>query len=234
MLGIGVGLLFWGMATPMRMVPGNHAASSGGFTVVAAPPSGSDRAFHRVIQAPLAFDGLVAFAEPRWATTAERDPKSARDELVRRIALMRQQVPLSPVARERVELWPGFTLASTGDAEEQRDRRLVRLLATSEDYDEGIAAQLAKRAPRSLFLAAEQLSMLEWTSEADVRAGHHLHRLLVEATGCEDVELADADDVGAEVARRQNKPVGVLWQWFLNEFAHTERAWRFYRRSFPR
>jgi serine/threonine-protein kinase len=233
-LGIGVGLLFWGMATPMRMVPGSHAASSAGAPVGVAKPVAKDRAFHRVMQAPLAFDGLVSFAEPRWATTAERDPKSAREELVRRIAQMRQQVPLSPVARERVAQWPGFTLASTGDAEEQRDRRLVRLLAASEDYDEGIAAQLAKRAPRSLFLASEHLSTLEWVTEADLRAAHHLHRLLVEATGCEDIELAAADDVGTELARRQNKPVGVLWQWFLNEFAHTERAWRFYRRSFPR
>jgi hypothetical protein len=227
-------LLFFAMLMPVRMLPREVHVASHGSSVAVDVPGADDRAFHRVMQSPLAFDGLVSFAEPRWATLAERDPVSAREELVRRIAQMRQRVPLSSVARERVAQWPGFAMASTGDAEEQRDRRLVRQLASAEDYDERLAAQIAKRAPRTLFLAAEQLSFQEWFQEADLRAAQHLHRLLVEATGCEDIELADADDVGAEVARRQNKPVGVLWQWFLNEFAHTERAWRFYRRSFPR
>jgi hypothetical protein len=221
------------LLVPVRMDHSGFTVASSGPSVAAAPTR-NDHAYHRIMQAPLAFDGLVSFAEPRWATLAERDPRTAREELVRRIAQMRDRVPLSPVARQGVSQWPSFTMASTGDPEEQRDRNLLLVFARAADFDERRAAQIAKRAPRTLFLAAEQLSMLEWTSDEDRRAGHRLHQLLLEATGCEDIELADADDVGLEVARRQNKPVGVLWQWFLNEFAHTERAWRFYRRSFPR
>ena len=36
----------------------------------------------------------------------------------------------------------------------------------------------------------------------------------------------------ASKARAYNQPLGHLWAWFVNEFAHSERAWHAYRQLF--
>ena len=181
-------------------------------------------------------DGQRQLLESRatsWVALAAREPEQAHTLLLERIERLRAAVPLAPEQRATVTNWPEFVDIVPVGATEQLQPQLARLAADA-DYDEDLARSLAARAPASLVLASRLLQQVAWDTEEAQRAGAHLHRFLVEATGCRDLELADPDDHEPLVVRQQNRPLGKLWRWFVDEFARDEPTWRAYRQLLDR
>jgi hypothetical protein len=176
---------------------------------------------------------LVASHASQWVALATREPEQAHTLLLARIERLRAQVPLAPEQRATVAGWPEFVdIVPVGETERLQPQ-LARLVA-NRDYDKGLAQRLAARAPASLVLASRMLQEVAWDTEEAQRAGARLHRFLSETTGCQDLELVDPDTCEPEVARRQNRPLGKLWRWFVDEFARDEPTWRAYRQLLDR
>jgi hypothetical protein len=74
------------------------------------------------------------------------------------------------------------------------------------------------------------MAQLTYEDRRDFESARRLQRLLVGATTCRDLELVSTSS--ASKARAYNQPLGHLWAWFVNEFAHSERAWHAYRQLF--
>ena len=53
-----------------------------------------------------------------------------------------------------------------------------------------------------------------------------MHRFLGEATNCHDIVWIEGDSRDPVDVGRDNRHLGLLWVWFTNEFAHTERTWQ--------
>jgi hypothetical protein len=175
---------------------------------------------------------LETHATP-WVAIAAREPEQAHTLLLERIERLRAQVPFAPEQRAKVTEWPRFVDTMPLGGTERLQEELAHLAAMQE-YDEDLAERLAARAPLSLMLASRQLQQVEWDSPGSRRAGAHLHRFLVEATGCRDLELADPDASDLVTARQQNRALGHLWRWFVDEFARDEPTWRAYRQLLDR
>ena len=56
-----------------------------------------------------------------------------------------------------------------------------------------------------------------------------LQRFLEQATSCHDIVLVDDDQLSAKELAKQNRHLGELWKWFVNEFAHTPRTWEVFK-----
>ena len=63
---------------------------------------------------------------------------------------------------------------------------------------------------------------LEYRDGRDFESAKRLQKVLVGATTCRDLELVSTSS--ASKARAYNQPLGHLWGWFVNEFAHSERT----------
>lgn len=200
---------------------------------LAVTSPGDATALFRVFQLPRGLDTHVSQSEPDWVRSAMRDPQRAKVELLARIEQLREVAPLSEEARRVAVEVPRFTaneavLRGRGEL----DRQLQQLLDGA-DFDEDLAQRLADLAPRSLVVAAEALARVEWRRPRDYECAVRLQRLLEQATGCHELRIyGAADDPSAELAA-QNRHLGQLWLWFLNEFAHTPRAWRTFVQLMP-
>ncbi|MBL8736668.1 MAG: serine/threonine protein kinase [Planctomycetes bacterium] len=168
-----------------------------------------------------------------WVTLAARDPEQAHGLLLARIERLRAQVPFAPEQRVKVTDWPAF-VDTLPVGETERLQPQIARLAANVDYDENLAERLAARAPASLVLASRLLQQVAWDTPDAQRAGANLHRFLVETTGCRDLELADPDTCEPAAARLQNRPLGNLWRWFVDEFARDDQTWRAYRELLDR
>ena len=192
------------------------------------------RSFFNSYVVPSDFHGLVATSEPPWVGLAHANPAAGRAALLARIEELRRRVPLAPEQRLHVPSWPLMRSDPTVEAARRGMLPLLRQLVDGPSWDEQVAAQLQDRAPDSLIFAADLLQGLSYQSAGDLRTAERLQRLLVDATGCEDLQLVADGDLTPAQLRQANQALAPQWRWFLNEFAHTPRTWRLYRQLLNR
>jgi len=213
---------FW-LAAGSSSSPRAYTTASVVYDAPVPAMSGSSPTF-RVFQVPSRLVKLVSVSEPKWAAMAADDPVRARSLLKEHIEKLRDNAPIAPDERTQAEL-PAFRLG-THDVELASQRRLVDALLANPQYDPMLARNIAE-GPIGMVALAEAMIDLPWRSGDDMRSAKRLQRTLRDATGCRDLELYESPDLGRCAAF--NRPLGRLWLWFVNEFAHTDRAWRVYR-----
>jgi hypothetical protein len=194
----------------------------------AAQPAAGGPLF-AVVRVPPAFAGAVSTAEPAWAARAWVDPGGAREALLLHLERLRRTAPLSPAARSSTAELPSFAPARRGDAWWGGLMQRVESLLLARGYDREIAQGLIDDAPRSLIVLADRLDAIDWRQRGAWTAARRLQQVLVEATGCRDIELHGDERTSADELVAANRHLGTLWRWFINEFAHTPRAWLAFR-----
>jgi hypothetical protein len=210
--------VFWAGAPS----PVPYAATTG----YASP--GDRQPTFRSILVPFPFDGAVSHAEPHWVATAQQDLSEARAELLAHIDRLRAKAPLDERARAQAVSLPEFKPAPGQAAvRAELDERVSRFLA-ARDYDAYVAGGLVAAAPDSLVVLAERLARIDWQRRGAFLTAVRLQRVLEEATGCRDLPVYGDEDTPAEHLAEANRSLGVLWLWFVNEFAHTPRTWTTY------
>jgi serine/threonine protein kinase len=206
---------------PAALPPATPAAPR-----VAANDSGPT---FRDASVPVAYAGLVMLAEPAWVDVARRDPARAKALLDAHIARLRAKVPLAPDERAVVEAVPAFReLSITSDQRHAMQRDLAALI-DGRGLDDAASRRLAAAAPRSLAVIAAELTKVRWGDDAELQRAARLHEWLVEATGCRDLAIVDDGDLDAATLAAQNRHLGDLWLWFVNEFGYTQRGWDTFR-----
>jgi hypothetical protein len=86
--------------------------------------------------------------------------------------------------------------------------------------------QLEQFAPYTIAVAAEQLANVSFGNRGDLELARRLQRLLEQTTSCHDIVLVDDDNLSGKELAKQNRHLGELWKWFVNEFAHSPRTWQ--------
>ncbi|MEZ6037536.1 MAG: protein kinase [Planctomycetota bacterium] len=209
-----------------RTGPADAATPAGSAAVApATAPRWSTSPLFSTYVVPSGFEQLVSTSEPRWAQLAASDPAQAKRLLLQHIERLRDRAPISAKARSNAAELPRFFELQPPSPQLVQ---WVEQLQNGRRYDAQLAARIVGRGPTGLAAAAEALERLEWSDAHDLDRARMLHRLLVEATACRDLELYDRSG-SAEQLGRYNRPLGSLWRWFVNEFAGTERAWQTYR-----
>ena len=180
---------------------------------------------YRSYEIPGKYSSLVTTGEPVWVGVARRSSRDAKALLLRQIHQLRKEAPIDPRSRARARL-PEFTLAVTPSEEAAIDIE-ISVLLSAKRYDSRLAKRIVARGPIALAMVGRQMASIPYEDKSDLEQARRLQRLLVEATGCRDLELVTRGS--SELLREHNQPLGELWMWFVNEFAHTERSWKIYR-----
>ena len=182
----------------------------------------------RSYRLPMGYERLVATSEPSWARLASTDAETAKAQLQQRMEQLRALAPLAAAARHQVLQLPEFDTLNLDAGSLKRLRAELQQLAAS-DAPEAQAADLATAEPASLAVAAALLAETRWLQPEDLERARRLHHWLQQATGCYEIEFVDDASLPLAELRQVNQPIGKLWQWFVNEFAHTPRTWQAYR-----
>ena len=188
---------------------------------------GSDAVYSQ-FAVPQRYRRVVSTSEPMWARLVDRDRNEARRMLLEHIGKLRQKAPIEPGERKDADLPKFGVRADEPGVRAVRDQ--VALLLSNPRYDAKLARQIVAKGPLGLAMCAEKMASLEYQDRRDFESAKRLQRLLVQATTCRDLELVST--TSASKARAYNRPLGHLWGWFVNEFAHSERTWQAYRQLF--
>ncbi|MBX3464522.1 MAG: hypothetical protein KF830_15240, partial [Planctomycetes bacterium] len=192
-----------------------------------APTESGRAATFAAYRVPDDYRQLVSVTEPSWVAQAEQDARAANAALDERWRRWRAAVPLPPQPASRP--LPEFDRLRPVPADTQRAIDLgLAALEEAEALDPVAADELAALGPVALATAAQRLAALRFERPADVATARRLHQFLHHATGCPDPEFVEGGATWREVAR-QNRNLGALWTWVVNEIAHTDRTWRVYR-----
>jgi len=113
----------------------------------------------------------------------------------------------------------------TTSQQKELNRRLDQLVQ-AKAFDPELAARLQEFAPESMALAAERLAGLQWKGREDVEAARRLQAFLVDATGCKDLKLIDDESVPPAKLATENRYLGRLWSWQVNEIAQSPHTWQ--------
>ncbi|MFT4513887.1 MAG: serine/threonine protein kinase [Planctomycetota bacterium] len=210
-----------------RAVPSPRTSS--GARVVSAPRADSvlsrQQTFDRAI-VPESFDSLVSRDEPAWSRIRSQDARAAKRLLLEHIKRLRRSVPMSPKQRVKRVL-PLFERRDQ-HPQEQSLRDQIGVLGQMKSYESNLARNIVSKGPVALALVAEAMTKLDYDSRSDIIAAGRMHRLLVDATACRDLEFVTSGN--PEKVREANQALGHLWQWFVNEFAHSEHCWYAYQK----
>jgi hypothetical protein len=177
---------------------------------------------------PERLTALVSTKEPLWSRLRRNNPREAKRLLLETIGNLRRHAPMSPNKRVNAEL-PSFEpalLLSPG--QRQSIENQISVLMRIKHYDSKLARRIVQRGPVALAMVAETMASLKFQARSDIESSYRMHRLLEDATKCRDLKIVTKgalSDVG-----QYNRSLGVLWMWFVNEFAHSERCWYSYRK----
>ncbi|MFT4840215.1 MAG: serine/threonine protein kinase [Planctomycetota bacterium] len=174
---------------------------------------------------PGSYDSLVSRQEPDWALSHDDNPRGAKRLLLERIGKLRQRAPIAPSQRVGARL-PKFERTST-HPQERSLRDQIGVLTRMKSYKSTLARDIVSQGPVALALVAEAMTKLDYDTQFEVVAGARLHRLLVDATACRDLEFLT--NANSDELRESNQALGHLWAWFVNEFAHSKHCWRCYQ-----
>ena len=231
---VWVGLLVPGGASSSKVerlgqARGISFTSSSPRPVALAPRSVSElsrRPVYDVMGVPDTFKALVSLDEPVWARAWSNNPGQGRRLLLERIEQLRKYAPMSPNQRVDAKL-PSFQRTET-HPQEQSLRDQIGVLTRLRSYKSTLARNIASQGPVALAMVAEAMTKLDYGNKSDIVAAGRLHRLLVDATACRDLNLVTSGKT--ETVREANQALGHLWAWFINEFAHSERCWYAYQK----
>jgi serine/threonine protein kinase len=224
---IFVGVAFsWLMPARMSRQPIAVSAGVGTNAVVGVGPD----SLYRSYDVPAAYQGLVSMSEPAWVHIATEDRTLAKAQLEEHLARIREVAPFAPDERARSSSVPKLEAVRsqlTNSQQRELGKRLDELVRASALEPE-LAARLQEFAPESLAVAAERLSALTWQKRTDVEVARRLQDFLVLATGRKDLQLVDDESLSPDKIAAENRYLGRLWSWQLNEIAQTPRTWQVY------
>ena len=186
-----------------------------------------DKPVYRSSMVPTELSSLVSSEEPRWAALRAYQPEQSKQLLLQHIQRLRQGAPMSPVQRVAVDL-PVFE-CRPNLPREMAIRDQIAVFTVQRGYDSTLASNIAKKGPPALALVAKTMTELDCSQPQDLEKARRLQRLMVAATACKDLDLVTSGS--PDHLRTANQALGRLWQWFVNEFAHTERSWYVYQKS---
>ena len=106
-------------------------------------------------------------------------------------------------------------------------RDQIGVLTRLRKYERNLARDIVNKGPVALAMVARTMAELDYDKRSDIVAAGRLHRLLTDATACRDLELVTTGK--AETVREANQALGHLWEWFVNEFAHSDHCWHAYK-----
>jgi hypothetical protein len=177
---------------------------------------------------PERLTALVSTKEPLWSRLRRNNPREAKRLLLETISNLRRHAPMSPTKRVNAEL-PSFEPALLLSPEQRQSiENQISVLMRIKHYDSKLARRIVQRGPVALAMVAETMASLKFQARSDIESSYRMHRLLEDATKCRDLKIVTKgalSDVG-----QYNRSLGVLWMWFVNEFAHSERCWYSYRK----
>ncbi len=177
---------------------------------------------------PERLTALVSTKEPLWSRLRRNNPREAKRLLLETISNLRRHAPMSPNKRVNAEL-PSFEPALLLSPEQRQSiENQISVLMRINHYDSKLARRIVQRGPVALAMVAETMASLKFQAKSDIESSFRMHRLLEDATKCRDLKIVTKgalSDVG-----QYNRSLGVLWMWFVNEFAHSERCWYSYRK----
>ena len=177
---------------------------------------------------PKQLSALVSTKEPLWSRLRQDKPREAKQLLLKTIEQLRRHAPMSPNSRVNAEL-PSFEPALHISPEQRQSiENQISVLTRIKSYDSKLARSIAQRGPVALAMVAQTMATLKYQSQSDVQIAYRLHRLLEEATKCRDLKMVTNGSLSK--LAKYNRSLGVLWMWFVNEFAHSERCWYGYRK----
>jgi hypothetical protein len=187
---------------------------------------------YRIIEVPQQYVPAVSFSTPAWVLTAEHDMEEGRVMLQDHLEVLRDLVPMRCEHREQAPQLPSFKVVMWTYEPEQQ----ARMLATFERFlraavfDSDLANDLMQWTPAVLALAANRLGEVRFDDAKGKAQARRLHALLVYATGCQDIELIDDEDMSGPQLARANRNLAVVWHWYLNEVARDDKTWQTFRR----
>ncbi|MCC7063574.1 MAG: serine/threonine protein kinase [Planctomycetes bacterium] len=213
---------------PARVVP-RQVGVSVGTGSTAAVRVGPD-SLYRAYDVPAAYQGLVSMSEPAWVQMAAADPAVAKAQLEEHLARIRRVAPFAPSERARSSSVPKLEAVRSQLTKAQQKELGQRMdeLVREGDLAPELGARLREFAPESLAMAAERLARLQWKEREDLEAARRLQAFLVEATGCQDLQLVDDESLALAKLAAENRLLGRLWSLQINEIAQTPRTWQVY------